>query len=97
MALNKVLRLGWHVAHLQVASAAQLLGNIAWDILWPFFGGVEADHPDRVLVLPFEHVPDDRFEIGPLGVGFAISPTGSAEIIQDDVDVPIIVVRHDRG
>jgi len=54
--LNELFQKERHVALLQVAAAAQLMGNIALDILLPLLGGVETDHADRVLVLPFQHI-----------------------------------------
>ena len=56
----------------QIAAPAQLGCDIGGDVLGPFFRGVEADDPNRVLVLPFEHVHDDRFEVGALHVGFPV-------------------------
>jgi hypothetical protein len=66
------------------------------NILRPVFGGVEADDPDRVLILPFEHVHDDRFEIGALDVGLPEGSTAATKIVHNDVDVLIIASRHDR-
>jgi hypothetical protein len=48
------------------------VGDIAGD-----FGGVETYNPDWVLVLPLEHVDDDRFEVRSLDVGFSVGATVS--------------------
>ncbi len=62
----------------------------------PTFGGVEANDPNRVLILSFEHVHDDGLEVCPLDIRFAIGPTVSAKVIHDDIDVLIVAIRHDR-
>jgi hypothetical protein len=48
------------------------------------------------LVLAFEQVEDDGFEISGLYVRFTISPAISAKVIDDEVDVLIVTLRHDR-
>jgi hypothetical protein len=90
--LDKCFEIKRDVAKLQITAPAQLVGNIARDVLGPFFRGVETDHPDRILVLPFEHVHDDRFEVGLLDVGFAVGLTASAEVVHDDVNARIIAI-----
>jgi hypothetical protein len=72
------------------------VGNVAGDVLRPFFRGVEANDPNRVLVLSIQHVHDDRFEIGPLDVCLAEGPTAAAEVVDDDIDILILAIRHDR-
>src|SRR5258708_17347547 len=59
-------------------------------------GRIEADDPNRVLILPFEHIHDDRFEVSLLGVGLAVGPAVAAEIVQNDIDILIVAPRHDR-
>jgi hypothetical protein len=49
VSLDELMNVVWHLAHLQIAAASQLLGDIGRDILRPFFGGVEADDADRIL------------------------------------------------
>jgi hypothetical protein len=45
--------------------------------------------------LSLKHVHDDSFEVSPLDVGFAVSPTVSAEFIHDDIGVLIVAIRDD--
>jgi hypothetical protein len=45
--------------------------------------------------MPPEHVHDDGFEVRPFDIGFAVSPTISAEVIQDDIDVLVVTIRDD--
>ena len=42
MSLNKVLNAGGHIAQLQIAPPAQLVGDIGRDVARPVFGGVDA-------------------------------------------------------
>jgi hypothetical protein len=85
-----------YVAHLKIAAGSQFARDVCGNIFRPSLGSVETDDPNRVLVLPFEHVHDDRFEVSPLDVGFPVSPAVAAEIIQDDVDILIVAVGDDR-
>lgn len=87
VSLDEFFKVERHVAELQIAPAAQFVGDIARDILGPFFGGVEADNPDGVLVLALEHVHDDGFEVGALDVGLAKGAAAATKIINHDVDI----------
>jgi hypothetical protein len=73
------------------------MGDVGRDVLWPTFGGIEADRANGVAILSLEHVHDDCFEIGAINAGFAVRLTVAAEVIDDDVDVLIVDIRHDRG
>jgi len=70
--------------------------DVGGDIFRSMLGSVETDDPNRVLILPFKHVHDDRFEVGSLDVSFAVGPAVTAEIIDDKVDILIVAARHDR-
>jgi hypothetical protein len=80
VSLDKILNVVRHVAHLQVASAAQLLGNVTRNILRPAFGGVKGNYADRVFVFTRKQVEDDGFQIGKLDVGFAVDQAIPAEV-----------------
>src|SRR4051812_38793231 len=95
MAIDKALEEGGHIAQLQIASPAELVGDVAGNILRPFLGGVEADYADRVFVLALEEVDDHRFQIGGFHVALAPDPA-AAELVDDEVDVLIIALGHDR-
>jgi hypothetical protein len=71
------------------------VGHVTRDILLRFFRGVEPDNPDRVLVVAFEHVHDDRFEVGALDISFAIGAAVATEIVQYDADGLIVAWRYD--
>jgi hypothetical protein len=45
--------------HLQVAAAADFLGNILRDVSRPAFGGIEADDAHRVFTLYVQQVGDN--------------------------------------
>jgi hypothetical protein len=47
------------VSALQVAAAADFLGNILPDVSRPAFGGIEADDPHRVFALYVQQVGDN--------------------------------------
>lgn len=70
--LDKVLDRRRHVAHLQVAAPAQLMGHVLGDILRPALGGVEGDHPDGAGILAGQKVGNDGLKVGCLGVGFTV-------------------------
>jgi hypothetical protein len=94
--IDEVLQKERDVTALQVAALAQFLGNVARDVFGPLFRGIEADDADGVLILPFEHIHDDRFEVGPLYIGLSVSPPVTPEIIHNDVDVLIVSIGDDR-
>jgi hypothetical protein len=50
--LDELFQVKRHVAELEVTPTAQLLGNLARDVFGPFLGGVEADDPNGIVVLP---------------------------------------------
>jgi hypothetical protein len=92
VSLDELVNVVWHVAHLQVASAAQLLGNVGRDILRPAFEDVEGDDAGRVFVLTREKVEDHGFPIGGLDVGFPIDADIPAKVVDHEIDV--LIVTH---
>jgi hypothetical protein len=68
---DEVLDAGRHVAKLQVASPAKLLGDVLGGITRPTFGGIEAEYACGVFVLTSEEIHHDGFEVGGLVVGLS--------------------------
>ena len=66
VAIDEILQEERNVALLQIATPAQLLGDIAGNVLRPFFGGVEGDDADRAFILALEQVENDRLEFAAL-------------------------------
>jgi hypothetical protein len=54
VALDKILNARRHVAHLKIATAAQLLGDLGRYVLRPALCSIEGNNPDRVFVLAGE-------------------------------------------
>jgi hypothetical protein len=49
------------------------------------------------MILPLEHVHDDRLEVDALDVGFAVGAAVATEVVEDDVDSLVVAIGHDRG
>ena len=96
LAQNKLPDARWHLAQLQIAAPAHLLGDVGRDVTRPAFGGVEADDAYGVVVLAGHQVLDDGFQIGRLEIGLAPHQAVSAEIVHHQIDIPIIVPGNDR-
>ena len=45
---------GGYIAPLEIAAAAQLLGDVGRDILRPALDGIECEDADRIFILPFQ-------------------------------------------
>lgn len=93
MPLDKILKEERHVAHNGGAIPALRLPR---HILRPFFGGVEGDDPDRILVLALKQVEYHGFQIGGLSVGFTPYPTIAAKVVHDEVNVLVVAIWYDR-
>jgi len=61
-----------------------LFGNVAN----PTFREVKANDADRVPVLAFQQIVDDRFKIGVFNVCLTPSST-QAEVVEDQIDIPV--------
>jgi hypothetical protein len=48
--LDEIFQIKRDVPLLQITAPPKLMGDIAGDILRPFFSSVEADDPDRVVI-----------------------------------------------
>jgi len=90
--LDEIMNAGRHVPHLQIAAAAQLLGDIFGGVLRPAFDGVEGDNPDGVFVLAREQIEDHGFQIGALDAGFPIDAPVAPEIVDDKVDILLVAL-----
>jgi hypothetical protein len=60
---------------------AKLASNIGGHVLTPSLRHVEADDPNRALVLSGEQIGDDGFEVSRLDVGFPTSATIAAKVV----------------
>ena len=97
VAIDEVLQEERNVTLLQVAAPAQLLGDVGGNVLRPFFGGIEADHANRVFILAGQQVENDGLELGRAVVGFAPDPAEPAEVVYHQADVMIVAVGHDHA
>ena len=68
-----------------------LFGNVAN----PTFREVKANDANRVAVLAFPQIVDDSFKIGVFNVCLAPSTTHSAEIVEDQIDIPMPQIDGD--
>ena len=50
------------------------------------FKGIEGDDANRVIELPRHQIGDDRFEVCPLYVGFAVCGAKPAKAVDDEID-----------
>jgi hypothetical protein len=55
---------------------------------------IEGYNTDRVIELPLHEIGDDRFEVGPLDLGFAVNAAQSAKAVYHEVDGLICAVGH---
>jgi hypothetical protein len=62
-----------------------LFGNVAN----PTFRQVKANDANRVSVLAFQQILDDSFKIGVFHVCLAPGTTHSAEVVEDQIDIPV--------
>ena len=62
-----------------------VLGHVAN----PTFGDIKANDANRVLVLAFQQIVDDSFKIGVFNVCLAPGTTHSAEVVEDQIDIPV--------
>ena len=71
--------------------------DVGRNVLRPLFGGVEGDDANRIFVLALKQIEDHGFQIGSFHIGFASGAAVLAKVIDNEVNVPILVLRHDRG
>jgi hypothetical protein len=90
--VDEVLKKKGHVAHLEIAAVAQFVRHVGRYILRPLLSGVEADDPDRVLILAVEQISDHGFQIGGLDIGFPVGPAVATEVVHYKVDVLIVAL-----
>jgi hypothetical protein len=68
-----------------VSPVEHIVGDLLGHIPGPPFDGVEGDHPQRVPVLPRDHIVDDRIAIGFCEVRLSKRAAQVAEVLNDDV------------
>ena len=87
-----------NLAGLQIAAAAQLLGDGVGDIARPACGRVEGDDANGTAVLAVQQIRDYGFETGGFGAGLAPRLTDpAAEVVEHKINVLVIARWHDRG
>src|SRR5262245_10836575 len=87
MPLDKALQTGRNVVPSPVTAVQQFGGDIFGDIAGPTFRGVEAHHPNRIVVLGVEQIGDDGFKVcGGLEVGLPAATTEITKIIGYQID-----------
>jgi hypothetical protein len=89
LTVDELMQRIWQFAVLIGAALAQptryLFGNVAN----PAFREVKANDADRVSVLAFQQILDDSFKIGVFHVCLAPGTTHSAEVVEDQIDIPV--------
>jgi hypothetical protein len=75
---------------------SDFLGDIFGDIARPAFGAVEADDPNRVVVLTLQHVGDHRLQVRVIDVGFSPALAEMTEVVEHEIDGLILATRDDR-
>ena len=93
----RVLQEKRNVPQLKVTAAAELLRYVAGYVLGPSLRGVERHDADRVFVLPFQHAKDYGLQVGILDARFAPDLTRRPEVVRNDINRVIVLVRHDGG
>jgi hypothetical protein len=83
---TKILNRLRHVAVPQIAAPADFLGEVLGEVARPPLERVEAEHPDRAVILAFDQVLDHGLKIGLLLVRFAPDAPVSAE---DELTRPV--------
>jgi hypothetical protein len=73
-----------------VSAVEHIVGDFLGHVPGPPFDGVEGDDPQRVPVLPRNHVADDRPEIGFSEVCLSERPAQVAEVLNDNVGRDVI-------
>ena len=71
------------------AALAYLPRYVFRSIANPAFRNVEGDDADRIAVLPFKKIVDDRFEIGIFGIGLSLGAAHATEVIEHKTKVAI--------
>src|SRR5450759_467703 len=80
----------------EVGPALDFPSKIFRDILRPALDGVESDDADWVFELTGYQAGNDGFEVRFFDVCLAIGSAQSAKIVDNEVDVLIVPVPHDR-
>jgi hypothetical protein len=71
------------------AAPAQLSRYLFGKVANPTFREVKANDANRVAVLAFPQIVDDSFKISVFNICLAPSTTHSAEIVEDQIDIPV--------
>ena len=86
VAIDKVSKRFRNIVTIDIAEALDFEGDIFRDVTRPMLKRVEGDDPDRVVELSRHQIGDDRFEVRPLDVGFAVSGPKAAKAVDHEVD-----------
>src|SRR3954471_1341641 len=84
-----------HFGCLEVATVMDLRGDVLGYVARPAFSRVEAHNSDRIAVLAFKQIGDDRLEVDLLGIGLAPSAAVLPEIVHYQINA-LVVRRYDR-
>ena len=87
--LDKLMQRLGKLAPFTGAVLAQLLCYILGNVADPTFGEVKSNDANRVAVLSFQQILDDGVEIGIFNVCLAPGTTHSAEVIEDQINIPV--------
>ena len=90
MPFNETLRAFGKRLSLTIGAIDDLAGDVFGRVPRPALGDVEENHPEGVIVLAGEEVPDDGGPIGLSEVGLKVCPAMPAEVLDYDVDVGVV-------
>src|SRR5450631_2993088 len=80
----------------EIETAHNFPRNILRGILSPMFGGVERNDANRLAVLAGHQVADGGFEVGFADIGFRKCGAQVSKVVDDEIKIPIVAVRHNR-
>jgi hypothetical protein len=75
---------------------SQFVRYVGGYILRPAFAGIEGNDANGVFVLPTKQVEHHGFDIRTLKIGFPENATMATQVIDHEVHVVIVAVRHNR-
>jgi hypothetical protein len=80
-----------------VASGLNFVSELFRDVLRPMFQRVERNDANRVAVLAGHKIVDDGFVVGLIDIGFRKCRAEVSVIVDDEIKILIVTVRHNRG
>jgi hypothetical protein len=86
---DELMQRVWQFATPIGAALAQHSRYVFGNVANPTFGDIKAYDANRVVVLAFQQIVEDSFKIGVLNVCLAPGTTHWAEVVEDQIDLPV--------